>query len=170
MALELVSREIAPQHVQLTFPFLDTELALFLLNLPRIVNRWPGETKTLLRRSMTGLVDQRILRRRDKANFRNALIEDLLRYDLPEILDTIRRGPLQQMGLIDPKRFEERLLNVRRNPPESLALWETVCIDLWLREVANGIRKRPGGDAEGGKKDIQHSRVEDGRAPNGDYQ
>ncbi|MGH7821877.1 MAG: asparagine synthase-related protein, partial [Candidatus Binatia bacterium] len=136
-SLELLFRETSRWGVTATFPFLDRDLVAFLASIPRIVNRFPGETKSLLRRAMRGIVDPAILRRQDKANMRRALIEDLLACDVGMVHELLSAGPLVAEGLIDLACLEKHLLRLRDDPRQSLALWTTVCIDMWLREVAS---------------------------------
>ena len=118
------------------YPYLDQNLIEFILSIPASQLLRPGERRSLMRRSLAGIVPEEILSRRTKqvgartpviAMERN--VEQLqVAFDLPLS---------SSLGYIDSACFVERL-NAARNGTETniVRLLGTIALEFWLRDLA----------------------------------
>jgi asparagine synthase (glutamine-hydrolysing) len=129
-------------------PFLDHRLVEFCFSLPfedKIADGW---TKSLLRRSMAGLVAPEILARRAKLGFR-APVASWLRldqnwYDVCELL--LDPGSLER-GFFSAKRLEYELKAFHGGPrtyasQAVMRLWRWITLELWFRDFVDGADGR----------------------------
>ena len=88
-------------------PFLNPELSELLLSFPeKFLLSDVGETKSVFKESMRGIVDQRILDRKDKIGFASPQMKWVTRDLLNE--DSVRDG-LSSIEFFDPKLVQNYL-------------------------------------------------------------
>jgi asparagine synthase (glutamine-hydrolysing) len=118
------------------YPFLDRDLLDFLFKIPREQLVRPGQRRSLLRRSLAGIVPDEILNRRRKAyvsRFPMAMMSELAFSSIDRSDDMI----LSRLGYVDGSKFREAIDQVRRErtaPP--MALLRAAGIEEWLAVFA----------------------------------
>jgi asparagine synthase (glutamine-hydrolysing) len=125
------------------FPYLDRDLATFLLRVPREQLVRPGQRRSLMRRALCSIVPPEILQRRRKAYLaRNAAI------GLELVAETISAKELRSLstvrsGFVDPDSLGEALSRVSKgqNPQWVTPLWRTLLFDLWFRSFETGFAR-----------------------------
>jgi asparagine synthase (glutamine-hydrolysing) len=115
-------------------PFLTTKLADFLLSLPEeyLISQ-NGETKSVFRAAMRGIVPDEILDRKDKIGFstpdKNLLIE---------MADTFRSWLSEDIGIpffdqVEVLRLFDMIVDGKK--PFNLQVWRWVNFTRWYRNV-----------------------------------
>ncbi len=117
------------------YPYLDRRLLEFALAIPIEQKTRPGQTRSLVRRSLRGLVPPEVLDRRSKAGPTEAFQRALLRERV--WLGELFADPLAaRLGFLNASCFREELQRARHglvaNPAQ---LHRTVSLELWLRTL-----------------------------------
>jgi asparagine synthase (glutamine-hydrolysing) len=119
------------------FPFLDQTLIEFLLSIPANQLLRPGERRSLMRRSLAGIVPPEILSRRTKQlGVRTPMI--ILEKHWDE-LQSIYQAPLSsRLGYIHEAQLLKTICDARAGKTVSLVrvLW-TISLEYWLRDLAS---------------------------------
>ena len=124
---------LAPEDKR--YPYLDQDLIQFLFSVPASQLLRPGQRRSLMRRSLAGIVPQQILFRRTKqfgARTPIVLLEKKL-----EQLQAAFESPLSScLGYINNRRFLEAL-NASRNGKEihTIRMLKTISLEFWLRDL-----------------------------------
>lgn len=116
-------------------PLLDHELVEFTLRVPTSYKLSPTRTKILLRRAMTGILPDEILRR-DKMGF-TAPVGHWIRGPLrPMFEDLLGSSLAVDRGLLDKESVAGLLRrHVSGRADLTRQLWGLLMLELWLREV-----------------------------------
>jgi asparagine synthase (glutamine-hydrolysing) len=118
------------------YPFLDQTLIEFLLSIPADQLLRPGERRSLMRRSLTGIVPSEILSRRTKQlGVRTPMV--ILEKHWDE-LKNIYQTPLSAcLGYVDEVQLLKTIGDARagRIVPLVRVLW-TISLEYWLRDLA----------------------------------
>jgi asparagine synthase (glutamine-hydrolysing) len=115
------------------YPLLDRDLADFLLRVPPVQIRRPGNRRSLMRRAMRGIVPIEVLERKRKAFPARALSLFLLDHR-HQINALFRESRLGAMGYIDETKFRRELY--RSDFDQTKPLTKMIGLELWLR---NGL-------------------------------
>lgn len=119
--------------VESRVPFLTPELARFCLSLPESYLVSPeGESKTVLRRAMRGIVPDPILRRTDKIGFAPPA-DDWLR-QRPEFARDELLKAADLLPFIAKDQLLERASLVQQGRPLSDEVWRVVFLAMWTQE------------------------------------
>lgn len=115
------------------YPFLDRDLVQFLWNIPRDQLLRPGRRRSLMRRSLAGILPQGILERRQKAFQLSAPLKKIA-----EAEDTIhtlfRESALERHGFMETSRLTDWIRRTATGDPTWWqALLKTISLELWLR-------------------------------------
>jgi asparagine synthase (glutamine-hydrolysing) len=126
------------------YPFLDQDFLEFVLSIPAEQMLRPGERRSLMRRSLAGIVPQEILSRRTKqVGQRTPML--ILEKSWNE-LQTIFHTPLSsRLGYIYESQLLKTISNTRtgKSTPLARVLW-TISLEYWLRDlVARGLLAPP---------------------------
>lgn len=127
--------------VQMTFPFLDRDLVELCLGVPsdQIVRR--GETRSLLRRGLAGLLPPRITRRQDKQGPDEAVLRAVGERwgEIQGLLDEPR---VVARGWIEPNAFRQTLQEARFGKPGKgfPGLLGALSLEAWLRAEERSAR------------------------------
>ena len=124
----------APEEAR--YPFLDQTLIEFILSIPADQMLRPGERRSLMRRSLAGIVPQEILSRRTKQVGQRTPMLILEKYW--NELQTIFQTPLSSsLGYIHEAELLKTICDARagKNVPLVRALW-TISLEYWLRDLA----------------------------------
>src|SRR6185295_4140322 len=122
--------------VQRTFPFLDRDLVEFCLGVPGDQLIRPGETRSLHRRALAGLLPPRIARRMDKRGPDEAILRAIAER-WGEIQPLVDEPRMAARGWVDAAAFRKALQEARFGKPgEHLpALLPSLALEVWLRAV-----------------------------------
>jgi asparagine synthase (glutamine-hydrolysing) len=116
-----------------SYPYLDRDLLVFLLAVPREQLVRPGQRRSLMRRSLASLVPSEILRRKRKAYVRRRPLT-LVATALPEIHLLLQSPRLVEYGWVDPIVVAKSLESARQGRTEEIIpLLITLKLELWLR-------------------------------------
>ena len=126
------------------YPFLDQTLIEFLLSIRADQLLRPGERRSLMRRSLAGIVPQEILSRRTKqVGERTSML--ILEKSWDE-LQNIYQTPLSSsLGYIDEAQLLKTICDARAGKLVSMVrvLW-TISLEYWLRDLAaRGLLEAP---------------------------
>jgi asparagine synthase (glutamine-hydrolysing) len=125
-------------------PFLDHRLVEFCFSLPFYEKISDGWTKSLLRRSMAGVVAPEILARRAKYGFGAPVTPWLrLEHNARAVRELLLDPCSLQRGLFPARRLELALKAFHRGPPNYARflvtrVWRWVTLELWFREFVDG--------------------------------
>jgi asparagine synthase (glutamine-hydrolysing) len=129
---------------EVRYPFLDQDLLEFILSIPADQILRPGERRSLMRRSLTGLVPPEILSRRTKQLGERTPILTLEK-SWGE-LESIYQSPISsRLGYIDEAQLLKTICDARagKSTPIVRVLW-TISLECWLRDlVARGLLVAP---------------------------
>ena len=139
----------------LTYPYLDRDLLQFLFSIPRDQLLRPGQRRSLMRRSLSGLVPEEILQRRRKASVSRSPVK-ALQESYPLVRDLFRPSLVAERGIIDDAAFLTALEGAMAGEIDWLSgLIATVKLEQWLRSV-----QRISHDAPTILNDLAHMRGE----------
>lgn len=119
------------------YPYLDQNLIEFILSIPAGQLLRPGERRSLMRRSLVGIVPQEILSRRTKQlGVRTPIMT--LEKNLPD-LQAVFYAPLSsRIGFVDRNRLWPVLHNAPHGKDVPLVwLLKAVSLEFWLRDLAS---------------------------------
>ena len=122
--------------IQLAAPYLDRDLVEFCLGVPDDQFVRGGETRSLHRRALAGLLPPRIARRRDKRGPDEAVLRAMAERwrELQPLLDEPR---IAARGWVDPAAFRRAVQEARFGKPGNHlpALLPSLSLEVWLRAV-----------------------------------
>jgi asparagine synthase (glutamine-hydrolysing) len=122
--------------IQLAAPYLDRDLVEFCLGVPddQFVRR--GETRSLHRRALAGLLPSRIARRKDKRGPDEAVLRAIAERwgELQPLLDEPR---IAARGWVDAAAFRRAVQEARFGKPGNHlpALLPSLSLEVWMRAV-----------------------------------
>jgi asparagine synthase (glutamine-hydrolysing) len=119
------------------YPYLDQHLTEFLLSIPATQLLRPGERRSLMRRSLAGLVPQDILSRRTKQfGARTPVIG--LEKNFEQIQMAFESPISASLGFINSARFIEKLYEAKNGKESSIVrMLKTISLELWLHDLAS---------------------------------
>ena len=122
------------------YPYLDQELIDFVLSIPAGQLLRPGERRSLMRRSLVGLVPDEVLARRTKQLMAHS---QLLAFDrgLNELNTAFARPLCSRLGYIVGEKFLEKLCAAKNGKTTDIPrMIRTISLEFWLRcMVARGF-------------------------------
>jgi asparagine synthase (glutamine-hydrolysing) len=118
------------------YPYLDQTLIEFLLSIPADQLLRPGERRSLMRRSLVGIVPQEILSRRTKqVGERTPML--ILEKCWDELQDIYQASFSSRLGYIHEAQLMKTICDAHAGKSVSLVrvLW-TISLEYWLRDLA----------------------------------
>jgi asparagine synthase (glutamine-hydrolysing) len=118
------------------YPYLDQNLIEFILSIPASQMLRPGERRSLMRRSLVGIVPQEILSRRTKQV--GARVPVLVLNQHWDELQRIYQAPLSaSLGYVHEAQLLKAICDARAGKiiPLTRVLW-TISLEYWLRDLA----------------------------------
>lgn len=118
------------------YPYLDQNLIEFVLSIPAGQLLQPGERRSLMRRSLAGIVPQEILSRRTKqVGARGPVL--VLDKHWDELRNIYDRSLSSGLGYVHEDRFVKVISDARAgiSVPLVRVLW-TISLEYWLRDLA----------------------------------
>jgi asparagine synthase (glutamine-hydrolysing) len=137
MANNLAKLTAPPQAFEeARYPYLDQTLIEFLLSIPADQLLRPGERRSLMRRSLVGIVPQEILSRRTKQLGARTPMLILEKY-WDELQSIYQTSLSSRLGYIDEAQLVKTICEARAGKSVSLVrvLW-TISLEYWLRDLA----------------------------------
>jgi len=138
------------------YPFLDRTLIEFLLSIPADQLLRPSERRSLMRRSLVGIVPQEILSRRTKQL--GARTPTLVLEKYSDALRKIYQTSLSsRLGYIHDAQLLKTICDARagKSVPIVRVLW-TISLECWLRDlVARGLLDSPAASTSPFKQQVQ---------------
>ena len=114
-------------------PFLDYRLVEFSMSLPTECKINEGITKKVLRDSMTGILPEKIVTRRDKLGFATPE-EEWIRKNPDVWRKAVQEAIIDSQGIIKSEalnRFNEVLIGKR---PFTQHIWRAICFGAWMKK------------------------------------
>jgi asparagine synthase (glutamine-hydrolysing) len=126
----------APAIEEARYPYLDQTLIEYILSIPASQLLRPGERRSLMRRSLVGIVPSEILARRTKqVAARSPLL--VLEKHWDELQETYRTALSSQFGYIDPIPLLKTIRDARAGKAVPLVrVFWTISLEYWLRGLA----------------------------------
>lgn len=130
------------------YPYLDRDLLEFIYAIPREQLVRPGQRRSLMRRSLAGIVPDEVLNRRRKA-FVARMPMVALSHQWPKLLEMNRHMIAASCNFVSSERVLEALQLVRAGREVAIvSLVRTLQIEAWLRGLyRSGVLKSPGNQA-----------------------
>ncbi|MGZ4386423.1 MAG: asparagine synthase (glutamine-hydrolyzing) [Gaiellaceae bacterium] len=130
--------------VEARTPFLDHRLVELCFSLPYSDKIAGGWTKSLLRRSLEGIVPREILERRLKVGFPAPTSEWLLRDSWQDVRALLLDRRTLERGVFDRRRLERALRAFARSAGHGRyqgggRLWRWVTLELWFRDFVDVV-------------------------------
>ena len=118
------------------FPFLDQNLIEFILSIPASQLLRPGERRSLMRRSLIGIVPQEILSRRTK-QFGARTPVTAMGKNAEHLRAIFGVSLSSQLGYVIADRFMDRLKAAQNGQEIHIArMLRTISLEFWLRDLA----------------------------------
>src|SRR5882672_1265523 len=118
------------------YPFLDQTLIEFVLSIPAGQMLRPGERRSLLRRSLAGIVPQEILARRTKQVGQRTPMLILEKY-WDELQNIYRTSLSSRLRFIDEAQLLKTICDARAGKSTQLVrVFWTISLEYWLRDLA----------------------------------
>jgi asparagine synthase (glutamine-hydrolysing) len=115
------------------YPYLDRRLLEFLYAIPREQLIRPGQRRSLLRRSLAGIVPEEILQRKRKAFAGRSMTTSISR-QWPSLEMFTKHMISSELGIVNANHFSTSLEQVRHGREAALVpLMRTIGLELWLR-------------------------------------
>lgn len=131
-------REIG--DIEVSYPFLHRPLVEFLQAIPSDQRVRPGETRSLMRRSLRNVLPERIVKRKSKGNPGEAFLRAVTREFF--WLSRLFEKPLVcSYGYIDAAKFRAELHKVRMGCEVNTTLFlKVIPLEIWLRSLESAHR------------------------------
>lgn len=118
------------------YPYLDRDLLEFLFAVPREQLVRPHQRRSLMRRSLSGIVPDGVLNRRKAFLSRAPLAA--ISFEWSRSADRTHRMVLAERGILDPNRFSQELERSRRGEEvATVLLMRVFTIEAWLKHVSS---------------------------------
>jgi len=118
------------------YPYLDRELLEFLFAVPRNQLVRPGQRRSLMRRSLVGIVPDELLNRKRKAFIARAPLM-AISAEWPRLIEATRAMLLDSLGIVDSKKLLDSLDQARQGRDvATIPLVRAVGLEFWLQHLA----------------------------------
>jgi asparagine synthase (glutamine-hydrolysing) len=136
-ALETFEKLGAAFGVEMRFPFFDRRLIEFCISLPVEQRLYGGWTRSILRRSMNGILPPEVQWRVDKANIGLSFKLNLLKYGRDDIDEALSGSRETLERFLDVEKLEQAYRRFEEDPlardGEPMALLSAVCMAKWIK-------------------------------------
>ena len=121
--------------IELRYPYLHRPLVEFLQAIPFNQRLRPGETRSLMRRSLKTALPDRIARRRTKGDPHESICRAAIR-ELPRLRGLFNDARVGGYGFVDPSALSEVLESASHGLRVNIiALLKTISLEFWLRTL-----------------------------------
>jgi asparagine synthase (glutamine-hydrolysing) len=119
--------------VDISYPFLDHSFVEFMQAIPHTQRVRPGETRSLMRRSLKGLLPEKIAKRKGKGNPQEVITRAICR-EWPRLEPLFDDARVFARGYIDQVALQSMMERFRFGcGTHSPALLKTLVLEVWLR-------------------------------------
>jgi asparagine synthase (glutamine-hydrolysing) len=135
------------------YPYLDRDFLEFMYAVPREQIVRPGQRRSLMRRALSGIVPDELLRRKRKAFVTRSPFTAISR-DWTDLAESAKHMVSNTLGFVDAKVLLETLTKAHQSQEVAIVmLVRTFAVEFWLRGlVAHGVLSR------------EYSKIDTGRA------
>ena len=129
------SSGMTPEEVR--HPYLDEDLIRFVLSVPASQLLRPGERRSLMRRSLAGIVPQEVLSRRTKQlGVRTPILA--LERNSEELRELLESPQTHDFEFVDQARLVAALNEAKfGKAAHTVLLLKTLSLEFWLRDMAS---------------------------------
>jgi asparagine synthase (glutamine-hydrolysing) len=118
------------------YPYLDQNLIEFILSIPASQMLRPGERRSLMRRSLIGIVPHEILSRPTKATGARTPVR-ALEQNWSTLHSALGSALISGMGYVNQARLVETLDSARNGKTfHMVSLFKAISLEFWLRDLA----------------------------------
>jgi asparagine synthase (glutamine-hydrolysing) len=137
-ALTCQMNMVAPNSYETRYPYLDQTLLEFLISIPAEQLLRPGESRSLMRRSLKGLLPAAILSRRTKSGMGRCITITLEKH-WRHLEPILRSCLLGHLGYVDQPSFFAALTELKNGilSPHVFRLLQALSCELWLRDATD---------------------------------
>jgi len=122
-------------NIEVLYPWLYRPLVEFMQAIPFAQRVRPGENRSLMRRSLQGVLPERIVHRRGKRSPSEALVR-AIRREFPRLQSLLDKPLLADYGYADPRELKSTLIRARDGSDlTSLSIVLAVSLEVWLRAI-----------------------------------
>jgi len=125
--------------IDLRFPFLDSRLVEFLLAIPAEQRWWMDRPKRILRRSLAGILPEKVRARKNKVEFSSVLAGEIEGRMSRLITALLRDSLLEEAGVVDGpvlrNRFADYLAKKKRSE-NYWVIYNFIGMEIWMRAIA----------------------------------
>jgi hypothetical protein len=122
-------------NVEIRYPYLHRPLVEFLQAIPVEQRLRPGETRSLMRRSLKTLLPDRIVRRKTKGDPHESICRAAIR-EIPRLRGFFRDARVGSYGFVDAVALSEAIELASHGLRVNLvALLKTMSLEFWLRTL-----------------------------------
>jgi asparagine synthase (glutamine-hydrolysing) len=122
-------------NAEIRYPYMYRPLVEFLQAIPFEQLVRPGETRSLMRRSLKTQLPEKIAKRRSKGNPHEAVCRAVVR-ELPRFREVFKNSRVSAYGYVDTAALQEALeLASHGLPINFVALLKTISLEFWLRTL-----------------------------------
>ena len=122
------------QNVEIRLPYLHRPLIEFMQAIPHEQRARLGETRSLQRRALKGLVPDQILRRKGKGNPIEALSRALVR-EHQQLRQVLQNSCVARYGYVNQEALMTSFAQLRYGDMRSLEIFRTIPLEFWLRRL-----------------------------------
>lgn len=139
--IETLRRQLtctSPSLIEKRYPYLDQDLVEFLTSIPPDQLLRPGERRSLMRRSLAGLLPREITTRKTKTGAGRCYPVALER-NWDKLRPFLSKPLIADLGYVNQEKFCNALDRMRNGvvPRYFLRLLKALSLELWLREVTS---------------------------------
>jgi len=153
----IYSQEYA--RIEYSYPYLHRPLVEFLLAVPIEQKISPGEGRSLVRRSMSGVLPERIVKRKGKKGPTDALSRAVAR-EWPRLRPMLVDPRVCEYGYVSPEALMTAVDQVRHGTQKfTFHLFVTISTEFWLRSLErrlSGARSAAGSAAQPLRTEAAH--------------
>lgn len=118
-----------------TDPWADWRLVSFALAVPQDAINRNGENKRLVRRSMAGIMPEKVRRSAGKCSPEPLYHRAIKDWERNTVLNLIRNPEAEARGYVDGRTLKEYYETfLRRDGREDYRFWHTLTLEMWLRQ------------------------------------
>ena len=122
-------------NVEIRYPYLHRPLVEFLQAIPVEQRLRPGETRSLMRRSLKTLLPERIARRRSKGDPHESICRAAMR-EIPRLRELFKDARVGAYGFVEQTALSEALDSASHGLRINfIALLKTISLEFWLRTL-----------------------------------
>ena len=144
-SFEVLDKASAVAGIEARYPFFDTRLVAFCIGLPASEKLRFGETRSILRRALKGILPDKVRLRQTKTSFHPEIVAGLRTHHM-DILQEMQRDPHNILAPYVNSVALHALIDKLQTPQENfdggdaMFLWRLCSFYIWRRSVLAPVR------------------------------